>query len=202
MCKCVSWRAGKQILCYRSTVPYRLELKTLAGSSKVAASPVRVSLIAAWGPGYSVRIALLQFTSKQISLGPVSASFCDIWRSAARPDHPPLPSSAEIWSGSRSRVFSTRTTSPRIAPNLTCRGIPTLGTVSGDLSGSWPGCSTWGTADFGAISRDFDRKISRPRKSFENFGQNFAENRTECHVPRHADARQSDLGPLRLVGRL
>ena len=63
----------------------------MAGSSKVAASPVRVSLIAAWGPGYSVRIALLQFTSKQISLGPVSASFCDIWRSAARPDHPPSP---------------------------------------------------------------------------------------------------------------
>ena len=54
----------------------------------------------------------------------------------------------------------------------------------------------------GAISRDFDRKISRPRKSFENFGQNFAENRTESHVPQHADARHSDWGPLRLVGRL
>ena len=60
----------------------------------------------------------------------------------------------------------------------------------------------WKAADFGAISRDFDRKISRPRKKFENFGQNFAENRTESHVPRHADARHSDWGPLRLVGRL
>ena len=67
---------------------------------------------------------------------------------------------------------------------------------------SLPGGSTWGTADFGAISRDFDRKISRPRKSFENFGQNFAENRTESHVPQHADARHSDWGPLRLVRRL
>ena len=64
------------------------------------------------------------------------------------------------------------------------------------------GRSTCGTADFGAISRDFDRKISRPRNFFENFGQKFAANRTESHVPRHADARHSVWGPLRVVARL
>ena len=59
-----------------------------------------------------------------------------------------------------------------------------------------------GTGNFGAISREFDRKISRPRKFFENFGQKFAENRTESHAPQHADARHSAWGPLRVVARL
>ena len=75
--------------------------------------------------------------------------------------------------------------SPRIAPNRTCRGMPTLGTVCGDLGGSWPGCSTWGTADFGAISCDFDRKILRSRNFFRKFRSESTRTNAEKtgHVP-------------------
>ena len=56
--------------------------------------------------------------------------------------------------------------------------------------------------DFGAISRDFERKIWRPRKIFENFGRKSAANRTQSHVPQHADAPDSCWGPLRVVSKL
>ena len=56
--------------------------------------------------------------------------------------------------------------------------------------------------DLGAISRDFDRKILRPRKFFENFGRKSAENRVQSHVPHHADARHSCWGPLIVVSKL
>ena len=56
--------------------------------------------------------------------------------------------------------------------------------------------------DFGAISRDFERKILRPRKFFENFDPKCAANRTESHAPRRADARHSCRGPLTVVSKL
>ena len=52
----------------------------------------------------------------------------------------------------------------RIARNLMRRSMLTLGTVFGDLHDSWQGLAPSGNADFGAISRDFERKILRPRK--------------------------------------
>ena len=61
----------------------------------------------------------------------------------------------------------------RIARNLTCRGVPTRDTMSGDLFCSRRGLASSSGANFGAISRDseFERKILRPRKSFEIFGR-------------------------------
>ena len=47
------------------------------------------------------------------------------------------------------------------------------------------GCTSSSGADFGAISRDFERKILRPRKSFEIFGR-------ESHkISRAAACRRS-----------
>ena len=56
--------------------------------------------------------------------------------------------------------------------------------------------------DFGAISRDFERKILRPRKFFENFGSKSVPNRVQSHAPQHADARHRSLGPLMVVSKL
>ena len=56
--------------------------------------------------------------------------------------------------------------------------------------------------DFGAISRDSERKILRPRKIFENFGRKSVANRMQSHAPQHADARHSSWGPLRVVRKL
>ena len=54
--------------------------------------------------------------------------------------------------------------------NLTRRSMPTLGIVLRDLLRSWQGCTSPGGTVFGAFSRDFERKIFRPRNFFENFG--------------------------------
>ena len=59
----------------------------------------------------------------------------------------------------------------QIARNLTRRSMPTLGIDVGDLRGSWASCAPPSGTDFGAISRDLERKILRPRKFFENFGR-------------------------------
>ena len=56
--------------------------------------------------------------------------------------------------------------------------------------------------DFGAISSDFERKILRPRKFFENFGPRSAANRTKSHAPQRADAHYSAWRPLKLVAGL
>ena len=56
--------------------------------------------------------------------------------------------------------------------------------------------------DFGAISRNFKRKILRPRKIFENFGRKSAPNRTESHAQRHADALHTVWTPLWVKARL
>ena len=56
--------------------------------------------------------------------------------------------------------------------------------------------------DFGAISRDFERKILPPRKIFENFGPKSAPNRAKSHAAQHADARNRCWGPLRVVSKL
>ena len=59
----------------------------------------------------------------------------------------------------------------QIASNHTRRSMPTLGTdVPRDLEGSRQGCASPSGTDFGAISRDFESKILRPRKFSENFG--------------------------------
>ena len=47
--------------------------------------------------------------------------------------------------------------------------MPTLGNVFGDLCGAWRCCVSPGSADFCAISTDFERGILRPRKFFRNF---------------------------------
>ena len=54
----------------------------------------------------------------------------------------------------------------------------------------------------GAISRNFECKILRPRENFENFGQKSAENCTQSHAPQHANARHSCSGPLTIVSKL
>ena len=90
----------------------------------------------------------------------------------------------------------------RIARNLTRRSMPTLGTVFGDLHASRQGLASSGNAEFGAISRDSERKILRPRKIFETFEPKSVANRTKSHAPRHADARNSVWGPSCLAARL
>ena len=59
-----------------------------------------------------------------------------------------------------------------IACNLTCHSMPTLCIVHGDLCGSWRGRAPPLGIDFGTISRDFGRKILRPRKILKNCGPN------------------------------
>ena len=56
-------------------------------------------------------------------------------------------------------------------------------------------CAPPGGMNFGAIARDFERKILRPRKIFENFGRKSAGNRTQSRAPQHADPRHSCWGP-------
>ena len=80
---------------------------------------------------------------------------------------------------------------PKSVSNPTCLSMPTLRTVFGDLCDSWQDCSSPIDRDFGAISRDFGRKIVRPRKICKNFGLRSAANRTESHVPQLANAPQS-----------
>ena len=74
----------------------------------------------------------------------------------------------------------------RIARNLTCRGVPTPDTMSGDLFCSRRGWASSSGANFGAISREFEREIIlRSRKFFEIFGR-------ESHgISRAAACRRS-----------
>ena len=51
-----------------------------------------------------------------------------------------------------------------IARNITRRSMLTLATDVGDLKRSSGSCASPGGMDFGAFSRDFERKILRPRK--------------------------------------
>ena len=74
-----------------------------------------------------------------------------------------------------------------ITCNLTLRSIKTLGLVVGDLYRSEASCATAGSMIFGAISQDFERKISPPRKITKiSIGI-----RMQSHAPQHADARHS-----------
>ena len=78
------------------------------------------------------------------------------------------------------------------------RSAQLLGTSKGRSSS----CAPPSGMDFGAISRDFERKILRPTTIFENFGSKSAENRTKSHAPQHADATHSVWEPLRVAARL
>ena len=92
--------------------------------------------------------------------------------------------------------ISVRDRAP-IACNLTCHSMPTLSIVHGDLCGSWRGRAPPLGIDFGTISRDFGRKILRPRKILKNCGPN----RDKSATPQHADAQHCAWGPLWPVTR-
>ena len=90
------------------------------------------------------------------------------------------------------KIQNFRSRSRRNPPR---HSMPTLRTVLGDLCGSWQGCAPPIGRDFGAISRDFGRKILRPRKNFKIFGPRFTANRMQSHAPQHADPLHSACGP-------
>ena len=80
--------------------------------------------------------------------------------------------------------------------------MQTLATLGTDLSGSSARCVQASGMNSGEISPDIERKFSRPREFFENFGRKSAENRTQSHAPQHADARQKCLGSFGAVSKL
>ena len=70
-----------------------------------------------------------------------------------------------------------------IACNLTCHSMPTISIVHGDLCGSWRGRAPPLGIDYGTFSRDFGRKILRPRKILKNFGPDHGKFK---NPPRHS----------------
>ena len=107
---------------------------------------------------------------------------------------------AIIFSSTADSIF--RKFYSEVARNVTRLYILKLCRFVWDLIGSLARCAPPGGMDFRAISRDFERKILRPRKFFENFGPKSAQNRVQSHTMQHADALHRCCGPLRVVRML
>ena len=52
------------------------------------------------------------------------------------------------------------------------------------------------------LTRFRTQNFAAARNTFENFGRKSAANRTQSHVPQHANALDTCWGPLRVVGKL